>query len=151
MKKNKKVLAVASAGGHWTQLLLLSEAFAHCDVRYVTTNINRSAIQTHKDLITVIDADISTKLKLIPLSLQILVTLIKYRPDIVISTGAAPGFFAVMLGKFMGSKTIWVDSMANYSSLSMSGKHASRFCDLCLTQWPNLANDEQIKHFGSLL
>ena len=151
MNNKKKVLAVASAGGHWTQLLLLSDAFSHCDIRYVTTNINRSAAPTDEHLTMVIDADFSTKLKLIPLALQMLGILIKQRPDVVISTGAAPGFFAVMFGKLLGAKTIWVDSMANYSELSLSGKHASRFCDLSLTQWPVLADGEKIKYFGSLL
>lgn len=148
---SKKVLAVASAGGHWTQLLLLSDAFTHCDIRYVTTKLNRTTAQVGKDLVTVIDADMSTKLKLIPLALQVLVIVIKYRPDVVITTGAAPGFFAVMLGKLMGAKTIWVDSMANFSELSLSGKHASKFCDLSLTQWPELADGNQINHLGSLL
>jgi UDP-N-acetylglucosamine:LPS N-acetylglucosamine transferase len=100
-KSSKKILAVASAGGHWTQLLLLSDAFKHCEIRYVTTNLNRSVAHTDKDLVTVIDADLSTKLKLIPLALQMLVIMIKFRPDIVISTGAAPGFFAIMLGKLV--------------------------------------------------
>ena len=151
MSNKKKVLAVSSAGGHWTQLLLLSDAFKHCDVRYVSTNINISAIETHKDLITVIDADLSSKAKLIPLAAQMIVILLRHRPDIVISTGAAPGFFAIIIGKLLGAKTIWVDSMANYSVMSVSGKHASRFCDLCLTQWPNLADGDHIHYSGSLL
>jgi UDP-N-acetylglucosamine:LPS N-acetylglucosamine transferase len=151
MSNRKKVLAVSSAGGHWTQLLLLSDAFKHCDVRYVSTNINVSAIDTHKDLIKVIDADLSRKLKLIPLAVQMIVILLRHRPDIVISTGAAPGFFAIIMGKLIGAKTIWVDSMANYSVISISGKHASRFSDLCLTQWPDLVNGDRIRCSGSLL
>jgi len=80
MSETKTVLAVASAGGHWTQLTLLSEAFEGCDVHYVTTNLNRSIIQKQQDLSIVIDADLSTKLKLIPLALQTMAILIKRRP-----------------------------------------------------------------------
>lgn len=151
MSSSKKVLAVASAGGHWTQLLLLNCAFGHGDVHYLTTNINRSAVQTQGKLTTVIDADLSTKLKLIPLALQVLFAVLKTRPDIVISTGAAPGFFAVLFGRLLGAKTIWVDSMANYSSMSVSGKYASRVCHLCLTQWPDVADGKKIKYAGGLL
>ena len=151
MSNAKKVLAVASAGGHWTQLLLLGEAFNHCDVTYLTTAINRSAQQTHDKVIIVTDADLSIKMKLIPLAFQVLFSVIKFRPDVVISTGAAPGFFAVLFGRILGSKTIWIDSLANYSSLSVSGHYASKFCHLSLTQWPNLSDDDKIKHFGSLL
>lgn len=149
--KKKSILAVASAGGHWTQLIILSKAFEHCDVHYVSTKLNLSAIETHANVSVVNDADLSNKFKLIPLSLQVAILMIKKRPDVVISTGAAPGFFAVLFGKLIGAKTIWIDSMANYSKLSVSGEYASKFCDVCLTQWPALARQENIKHSGSLL
>lgn len=147
----KTVLAVASGGGHWTQMCLLSESFAHCDVHYVTTKLNLSAIESQSNLSVVIDADLSSKFKLIQLSIQLAALVIKKRPDCIISTGAAPGFFAVLFGKLVGAKTIWVDSMANHSKLSVSGKYASKFCDLCLTQWPHLADDKRVTHSGSLL
>lgn len=141
--------AVASAGGHWAHLQLISPAFEQCSVKYVTTDIN--TIANDKNITTVMDADLATKLKLIPLALKMLFLVIYYRPNIIISTGAAPGFFAILFGKLVRAKTIWVDSMANYSQLSVSGKYASKLCDLCLTQWPNLADDKHIKHVGSLL
>ncbi len=151
MSKSKKVLAVASGGGHWAQLLMMSDAFEHCDLHYVTTHLNVSAIDSHDNLSIVPDADLSTKLKLLPLASKMFAIVIRRRPDIVISTGAAPGFFAILFGKLVGAKTIWIDSMANYSQMSVSGKYASRFCDLSLTQWPELADGKKIQHFGSLL
>lgn len=147
----KRVLAVASGGGHWAQLRLLSESFEHCDVHYVTTNLNLSAIESQSNLSVVIDSDLNNKFKLIALCVQMAVLVIKKRPNYIISTGAAPGFFAVFFGKLIGAKTIWVDSMANHSKLSVSGKYASKFCDLCLTQWPHLIDGKHIKHSGSLL
>ncbi len=151
MSEPKTVLAVASAGGHWTQLTLLSEAFEGCKVHYVTTDLNRSIIQKQENLSIVVDADLSTKFKLIPLAFQTMAILIKHRPDLVISTGAAPGFFAVLFGKVLGAKTVWVDSMANVDQMSVSGQQAQRFCDLCLTQWPNLADQDDVHYLGSLL
>lgn len=151
MINKKKILAVASAGGHWTQLKLLSDSYSHCDVHFVTTTINRAVDQTQHDIITVTDADLSNKLRLIILAAQMLIIVLRERPDVVISTGAAPGFFATLFGRLVSAKTIWVDSMANYNSLSVSGKYASRVCDLCLTQWPDLANEPRIKYKGSLV
>lgn len=147
----KKVLAVASGGGHWTQLRLLGESFEHCDVHYVTTDLNLSAIESLANLSVVVDADLANKFKLILLSLQMAALIIIKRPDCIISTGAAPGFFAVLFGKLIGAQTIWVDSMANHSKLSVSGKYASKICDLCLTQWPHLADNERVMYSGSLL
>jgi len=151
MNHNKKILAVASAGGHWAQLMLLSDAFKHCQVHYITTHLNQAEFDNPSTLSKVTDADLSSKLKLIPLAMQILVIVLRQRPEVVVSTGAAPGFFAVLFAKLIGSHTIWVDSMANFSELSVSGKYASKFCDLCLTQWPELSDGDRVKHVGSLL
>jgi len=149
--KPKRMLAVASAGGHWTQLSLISDAFSHCDVSLVTTGLNKSISAQQKDITIVSDADMSSKLRLVVLSLQILWIVVWKRPQIVLSTGAAPGFFAVFFGKLIGAKTIWLDSMANPDKLSMSGEWARRFSDLFLTQWPDLADDQSVLFRGSLL
>lgn len=53
-----------------------------------------------------------------------------HRPDIVISTGAAPGFFALLFGKLLGARTIWIDSIANAEQLSVSGQKVKLFADL---------------------
>ena len=153
MKKNKRILVVSSAGGHWTQIRLLSDSFNHHQIHYVTTDRNKNIPNDlhSTNLSIVVDADLSTKLKLLKLSWQILYAIIKVRPDIVISTGAAPGFFAILFGKLVGAKTIWIDSMANYSKLSISGKNALRYCDLFLTQWPHLADNKKVKYAGSVL
>jgi len=151
-KKNKKLLAVASAGGHWTQLMLLQDAFQqHHDVRYITTNINHGTDDRGIKLNKVLDADSSEKIKVLWLALQMLCLILWHRPHTVLSTGAAPGFFAILFGKMIGAKTVWVDSMANYKVMSVSGKLAYRFCDLCLTQWPNVADGNQCHYSGSLI
>ena len=64
------------------------------------------------------------------------------RPDIVISTGAAPGLFAIIISRFVGAKTIWLDSIANYEQISLSGKLAKYFTHLHLTQWEHLTNQK---------
>ncbi len=151
MKKNKKLLAVASAGGHWTQLQLLSQAYTSHDVHFLTTTINKSTNSSNGKVSKVMDADSTNKLKLMVVALQVLVVLLKVRPKVIISTGASPGYFAIVFGKIMGAKTIWVDSMANNTKLSLSGKHAINSCDLFLTQWPELADNEKVNYAGRLL
>jgi len=129
----------------------MKDAYEHCDVYYLTTNINKLVAPDDDKVMTVMDADLTNIPKLIPLAFQVLYAVIRNRPDVIISTGAAPGFFAVAFGRIIGAKTIWIDSMANYSKLSVSGHYASKICHVCLTQWPNLADGKRIKHLGSLL
>lgn len=146
--KNKKILAVASQGGHLIQLLRLKPVLDRFDTSYVS-NQYREGMGNNFSLVT--DANGDEKLKLILLFLQMSWLIITKRPDVVISSGAAPGFFAVMLGKLIGAKTIWLDSIANAEELSLSGKKAGTFADLWLTQWPNLASPAGPKYQGRVL
>ena len=99
----------------------------------------------------VIDANGNEKMKLLVLFVQMAWIMAIKRPDVVISSGAAPGFFAVMLGKFFGAKTIWIDSIANAEELSLSGKKVGAFADLWLTQWPNLVQPSGPQYQGRVL
>lgn len=137
----KKILAVASGGGHWVQLLRLRPAFEGNELRFVTTHKGYSEDVAEKMYI-VLDANINKKIKVILMFLKMLFVLLVYRPDVIITTGAAPGFSAVFWGRLLGMKTIWLDSIANADELSRSGEKAKKFSDVWLTQWEHLESDK---------
>jgi UDP-N-acetylglucosamine:LPS N-acetylglucosamine transferase len=148
---HNKVLAVASSGGHWVQLRRVIPAFADSEVVYVTVlESYRSQVPENK-FYSVNDATRWNKLGLIRLALKLAWIILKEKPSVVISTGAAPGYFAILLGRWFGARTIWIDSMANIEELSMSGSRAGRYADLWLTQWPHLAKAEGPHYGGSVL
>ena len=69
------------------------------------------------------DANRWDRLALLRTACSVLRVLASERPDVVISTGAAPGFFAILFGKMFGARTIWVDSIANVdASVDVRGK-----------------------------
>jgi UDP-N-acetylglucosamine:LPS N-acetylglucosamine transferase len=138
----KKVLAVASGGGHWVQLLRMAAAFEGQNVVYATTMESYRWQAGDAPFYVVRDASRSNKLGLLRLAFQLLRVIWRERPDVVISTGAAPGYLALRLGKLFGASTVWVDSMANVERLSLSGERAGRHADLWLTQWPHLARTD---------
>jgi UDP-N-acetylglucosamine:LPS N-acetylglucosamine transferase len=146
-----KVLAIASGGGHWVQLLRLRPAFEGCDVIFATAKEGYRADVEGAPFHVIIDANRSNKLRLLRSAWSIFSLLRRERPDVVISTGAAPGFFALKMGRLIGIRTIWVDSIANAEELSMSGSQAGSCADLWLTQWPHLARDGGPTCFGNVL
>lgn len=97
------------------------------------------------------DASRWNKLGIIVLAFQVGYIVSKVRPHFVISTGAAPGVFALAFGKLFRARTIWVDSVANADQLSLSGKLAGKFADLWLTQWPHLEAVRGPRFSGSVL
>jgi exopolysaccharide biosynthesis glucuronosyltransferase PssD len=149
--RRQRILAVASGGGHWVQLLRLQPALAGEDVAYVTVNAaSRSEIGAARFYV-IPDATRWSRLGLLRLAIRIAWICLLERPDVVITTGAAPGYFAVRFGKLLGARTAWIDSMANAAALSLSGRRAGRFSDLWLTQWPSLAEPDGPEYRGSML
>jgi hypothetical protein len=149
--RRKRIVAVASGGGHWIQLMRMLPAFEHHDVAFVTTLRSHGEQVARHRFYAVADGNRKTKLKLIRMAVRLAWIMLRERPDVVISTGAAPGYFGVRLGRLLGARTIWVDSIANAEHLSMSGEHVGPYADLWLTQWPHLARPEGPLFKGSVL
>jgi len=151
MSKQKKILLVASHGGHWVQMRKLAIAFEGLDIHYLSTTKSIDIEVAPSPVSVVKDANLTDKLGLFFMAVKVFLIMLKFRPDVVLSTGAAPGFFALFFGKMLGAKTIWVDSIANAETLSVSGVKVRRYADLWLTQWPHLAKQDGPFFKGSIL
>ena len=142
--RKQKLMAVASAGGHWVQLHRLLPAWQNREVVYVSTRADvmmgideRSSCASKT--YTVTDANAKTVFRLLLLLAQITRIVFQERPPVIVSTGAAPGCLALVLGKLLGAKTIWIDSIANSERVSLSGRLISPLADIWLTQWESVA------------
>jgi UDP-N-acetylglucosamine:LPS N-acetylglucosamine transferase len=149
--KKQRVMAVASGGGHWIQLTRLMSALRDCDIAYVTTLDSYRTQVGAARFYVVGDANMTTKFRLLLMAARMAIIVLRERPQVVISTGAAPGYFAVRLGKLIGARTIWVDSMANAEQLSLCGRHVGAHADVWLTQWPHLARPQGPFYEGAVL
>jgi hypothetical protein len=112
------------------------------EVVYLTINPTYRADVPEAKVHVVNDATRWDRIGSLRMALRILWVVLRERPDVVLSTGAAPGFFALLFGRLLGARTIWLDSIANIEELSMSGRMARRHADLWLTQWPHLARPD---------
>lgn len=146
--KPRRILAVASGGGHWVQLLRMMPAFEGDEIIFASTMPSlRSEVPNHR-FYAVPDANRRRPITMLRLMSKMLWIVAKERPDYVISTGAAPGYMGIVYGRLFGAQTIWVDSIANVDQLSMSGKMAGKFASLWLTQWPQLAKPDHGPFFA---
>lgn len=150
-QSRRRILAVSSGGGHWVQLLRLRPAFEGCDVTYVTVNPAYRQDVPGKKFRLVNDATRWNKIGLVKMGLRLLWTLLRVRPHVVISTGAAPGYFAIRLGRLLGARALWIDSIANVEQVSMTCTLVARHANLCLTQWEHLAKPQGPHFEGSVL
>lgn len=138
----KRVMMVASGGGHWVELMRLAPALEGCSVAFVTVQEDyRYQTEPYEGSRYYVVQDVTrwNKIKWIVTVLELLWVLLRERPDVIISTGALPGFFALRLGGLLRARTVWVDSIANVEELSKSGQKIGPHADLWLTQWAHLA------------
>ncbi|MEM6475502.1 MAG: glucuronosyltransferase [Pseudomonadota bacterium] len=149
--KPKKVLAVASGGGHWEQIMLLRATLEQHRVRFATTEPAVAAQHGIDSVETLPDCNQNMPFKSALCAVVAAWIVLKFRPDTVISTGAAPGFFCILFGRMVGAKTLWIDSVANGEQLSMCGKLSKTVAHECLTQWEHLSNDPAPKYRGAVL
>lgn len=145
---------MSSGGGHWIELLRLAPAFDQASVTFVTV------VPSYRSDLDGIDAagfwcitDVTrwNKLKWVWCAVQIIWILLQVRPDVIVSTGALPGYLACRMGKLLGAKVVWIDSIANVDELSLSGRAIGRHADHWFTQWPHLSGPGGPKYAGAVL
>jgi UDP-N-acetylglucosamine:LPS N-acetylglucosamine transferase len=147
----KKILAVASSGGHWTQLLRLRPAFSDCEVVFASTIIGNADEVEGFDFYRIVNATRKSVWNFFIMFFQVFKIIYAVKPDIIVTTGSAPGLMTLTVGKLFRKKTVWIDSIANVNQLSTSGKKARFVADLYLTQWEDLAKPEGPHYKGSVL
>jgi UDP-N-acetylglucosamine:LPS N-acetylglucosamine transferase len=140
-----KIIVGSSSGGHTTELLTLLKLMVTllptAPAAVVTTmRISESAfLHLGKPIHYIGEADRSKPLQSIAVLVKTMALAYKERPDIVITTGSMPLAFFCFWCRLLGAKIIWIDSIAQMESMSISGQFVKRFSSLCFVQWPSLA------------
>ena len=145
------VLCVSSGGGHWQQLTALRPAWEGRDTCYAcTTPINADMLGILK-FAQIPDCNRNTVQKIFRSIPSYVRVFRQFRPTTIVSTGALPGLFFIVMGKLTGATTVWVESIANSEKLSLSGTVASYLVDSFFVQAEHLADGKRRIYAGSVL
>lgn len=155
-RKPQHLMLAASFGGHWKQLMVIESLLWSNERRlsFVSTSPETPSEAIGANYYQVPDCNADERLKALRCLGSGLSLMLRLRPDLLITTGALPGLLLAVAAKLTGTRVIWVDSVANAECLSASGRMASRFVDLCCTQWEHLADADSPKgplYLGSVL
>lgn len=134
----KKIYCISSHGGHLHEILEAVKGvegdFCWCTHKTEATKASFKGIRHH----FIIDP-CTSKFKFGLNALQALWYLILERPDVVISTGAGIAIPTMLFAKwFFRSKLIFVESAANVTDPSRTGRFMYKYCDLFLVQWKEM-------------
>ena len=131
--------------------MLLRPTLERYDVRFATTEPDLPGQRGIDAADTLPDCNQNRPVRSLLCAIVAAWIVFRFRPDIVISTGAAPGFFCILFGRLVGARTLWIDSVANGEELSLCGKWSRKWAHECLTQWEHLAAEPAPRYFGSVL
>lgn len=148
-----KFALICSSGGHFYELYSLNDLWASSDHFWVTFPAKDTQCLLKNDRVYFAyyptNRNIKNFLKNLYLSYKILS---KEKPDVIISTGAGVGVPFVYLGKLLGIKTIFIESLTRIHRLSLSGKLVYFFADHFFVQWPELAKKyKKARYKGKLI
>ena len=146
-----RVMAVASGGGHWLELLRLRPAFEGCELHFVGIYSELSSTVAPHHFHLVPDSHFDEPFKMFRAFFRLLRLFWKIRPQAVVSTGAASGALAMLIGRLFRARTLWVDSVANCHVLSRSGRLALRIAHKTLTQCQHIARPEGPFYRGNIM
>ena len=149
---SRKIMAIASGGGHWIELRRLAPAFDDLDVFYVSTDASLCSDVEGKTYYPMRDVSRRDRLGIVVLMFQLLKIILKEQPHVVITTGSAPALIGLALSKLcLRSRTIWIESIVSIDHMSMSGQMARWVADRWLVQWEHLARPGGPEHWGAVL
>jgi len=156
VKKKVKICAGASAGGHTNQLLKLLEYSSDWSASpsfFITTMPELK--KTFEDMArtyVIGECNRNHPIQSLIVLFRVFKIVIKERPDVIITTGSMPLAMLCIVSKFFGTRVVWIDSIANTESLSMSGRLMRYFSDLFLTQWPEVAAKyKNVEYVGAII
>ncbi len=137
--KSLKIAVVCSHGGHLTEVLRIADAFLGRRVVWVT----HPAIQTRtlRPVHFVPNYGETTLGLLQTLTASFLKAvwiLSKERPDVILTTGAELAIPFCWVGKFMGIRIVYIESLTRVQSKSGSGRAIYPIADRFFVQWKEL-------------
>lgn len=148
-KSRLKVCLVGSSGGHLTHLYMLKNFWSEHDRFWVTFDKedSRSILKDERKYWCYFPTNRNVK-NLIKNTFLAIKILRKEKPDLIVSTGAAPAIPFFYLGKLFGSKVVYIEVYDRIDKPTITGKLVYPISDLFVLQW-----EEQRKFYpkGELL
>ena len=134
-----KVCLVCSSGGHLTHLYMLKPFWGTKDRFWVTFNKEDAQSLLKDEKIHPCYYPTNRSLKaLIKNSVIAWNVLLKERPDLIISSGAAVAVPFFYLGKCFGAKTIYVEVFDRINKPTITGKLVYPISDKFIVEWEEM-------------
>ena len=158
IEKDTKVLFISSTGGHFNELMQLKPLFAKCNYHIVTETspaMEHLKQEYGKKLDFLVYGTKKTPIRYIGIllinSFKSLWIYLKFRPQIVITTGTHTAGPMCCIAKLLGSKVIYIETFANRNTKTETGTLLYHIADVFIVQWEEMLSIyPKAKYLGGL-
>jgi beta-1,4-N-acetylglucosaminyltransferase len=134
-----KIMLVCSSGGHLYAMSQLEAFWINYQRVWVTFPYSsaRASLQDERVVWAwgPTNRNLPNFLKNFILAMKVLP---QEKPDLIISTGAGVAVPFLIIGKILGARTIFVESITRVEQLSLSARMVLPFLDTLYVHWPKL-------------
>lgn len=141
----RKVLFIASTGGHLNELMQIKPLFKKYDYHIVTekTKVDDSFKEEYKNKISFLiygtkKHPITYIFKFLANCLISLYYFFRYQPEVVITTGTHTAVPMCYIAKLFGSKVIFIETFANRTTGTVAGRLVYPIADTFVVQWEEM-------------
>ena len=143
----KKVMFISSTGGHLNELLMLDKMFVKYDYSLVTEK-TKSNLDLVNEYMNVHFLVYGTKSHLFSYIFKFIYNFfnsiylyIKLRPEYIVTTGAHTCVSMCYIGWLFGSKIIYIETFANISSRTLTGRLIHPIAYKFIVQWESMLKE----------
>ena len=143
--KKKRVLFIASTGGHLNELMQLKPMFNDYNYHIITekTKSTKSLKNEYGKRINFLvygtkDKKLTYPFKFIYNVIKSIFLYIKIRPKYIVTTGTHTAVPICYIGKLFGSRIIFIETYANSKTKTLSGKLIYPIANLFIVQWESM-------------
>lgn len=141
----RKVLFIASTGGHLNELMQIKPLFQNFDYHIVTekTKVDVSLKEEYGEKISFLiygtkKHPLTYVFKFLANCFISLYYFFKYQPEVVITTGTHTAVPMCYIAKIFGSKVIFIETFANRITGTVAGKLIYPIADTFVVQWEEM-------------
>ena len=146
--KNKRVVFISSTGGHFNEMMQLEPIFKKYDYHIIVEKDKTNENLKNKYGKRINYLPYGTRAKLFKyififtyMVLKTIFYFIKYRPHVIVTTGTHTAVPMCYLGRFFGTKVVFIETFANRTKPSLSGRMIYPIASVFIVQW------EEMKQF----
>lgn len=132
-----RALLVGSSGGHLAQLVALADWWRTTERRWVTFDTADAVSTLPGEQVAWAHHPTTRNIPNLLRNLVLAARVLRdWRPDVVVSNGAAVAVPFFLVARLLGVRTVYLEVYDRVDSRTLTGRLVRPFTDLFLVQWP---------------